>query len=216
MNRTQKKNYTKACQKHEPSGFCYYIVCNGKKLKPVRYTKQSEDENIGEIFVTRNQKSIVRVWSSEVKSMIMTDEDKIGFDNATKCWICEDFIVGEKRVRDHDHFSGKCRGCVHQKRNSLFRKPKFVPITFHSLSGYDSHLFVKNLTAGGGGYIDCIPNTEEKYIRFSRSIYDENKKFKYKIRFIDSFKFMSTSLDKLVNNINRTNLNTQYEHLERL
>jgi len=52
------------------------------------------------------------------------------------------------------------------------------------------------------GKIDCVPNIEEKYISFSKSIYeDENgkKKFKYKIRFIDSFKFMSTSLDKLAN-----------------
>jgi len=51
---------------------------------------------------------------------------------------------------------------------------------------------------------DCSPNTEEKYIRFSERIYDNkngNYKFKYKIRFIDSFKFMDRSLDKLLNNL---------------
>jgi len=35
------------------------------------------------------------------------------------------------------------------------------------LSGYDAHLFVKNLSES----IDCSPNTEENYIRFSKRIY---------------------------------------------
>ena len=82
----------------------------------------------------------------------------------------------------------------------LFRKPKHVPVIFHNLSGYDSHLFIKNL-GKTQGQIDCIPNNEEKYISFSKSVNDENRKFKYKIRFIDYFKFMSSSLDKLANNL---------------
>jgi len=49
--------------------------------------------------------------------------------------------------------------------------------------------------------IDCIPNTEEKYISFSKSIQDEEGKLKYKFRFLGSFKFMASSLDKLVNNL---------------
>jgi len=45
------RSFTKAYQKHEPSGFCFYIVCDGKKLRPVLYTKQAEGENVAEIFV---------------------------------------------------------------------------------------------------------------------------------------------------------------------
>ena len=101
---------------------------------------------------------------------------------------------------DHCHYSGKFRGATHNKCYLLFRKPKHVPVIFHNLSGYDSHLFIKNL-GKTHGQIDCIPNNEEKYIIFSKSVNDENKKFKCKIRFIDSFKFMSSSLDKLVNNL---------------
>jgi len=206
-----EKSYTKAYQKHEPSGFCYYIVCNGKKLKPVLYTKRSENENVGEIFVRRIQKSIGKVWPSEVKAMVMTEEDKCNFDNAPKCWICEEhFIEGDKKVRDHDHFTGKCRDCAHQKCYALYRKPKFEPVVLHNLSGYDAHLFVKNLNSDGSGHISCIPNSEERYISFSKSIYDENKKFKYKFRFIESFKFMPTSLYKLVNNLEKH----QFKHMK--
>ena len=106
-----------------------------------------------------------------------------------------------KKVRDHCHLTGKCRGAAYQKCNALFRKPKFDPVFFHNLSGYDGHFFVKNLNSMGEGDIDCIPNTEEKYISFSKSIQDEKGKLKYKLRFLDSFKFMGSSLDRLVNNL---------------
>ena len=79
---------------------------------------------------------------------------------------------------------------------------------FHNLSGYDSHLFVKNLGKSEGD-IKCIPNNEENYISFSKEIVVgeyENKngekvKIKHEIRFIDSFKFMASSLDSLVGNL---------------
>ena len=68
------------------------------------------------------------------------------------------------------------------------------------MSGYDSHLFIKKL----GGKLKCIPNNEEKYISFSKEIkvygYIKNGKVvdvKRELRFIDSFRFMSDSLDRL-------------------
>ena len=82
---------------------------------------------------------------------------------------------------------------------------------FHNLSGYDSHLFIKNLGFSVGN-IDCIPNNEEKHIGFTKKIQvgsytkkvkieEETKPLHHQIRFIDSFKFMATSLDKLVDNL---------------
>ena len=79
---------------------------------------------------------------------------------------------------------------------------------FHNLSGYDAHLFVKNLGKSEGD-IKCIPNNEEKYISFSKDIivgeYENKKgekvKIKHEIRFLDSFKFMASSLKGLVGNL---------------
>ena len=77
------------------------------------------------------------------------------------------------------------------------------------MSGYDSHLFVKNLGKSEGD-IDCIPNNEEKYISFSKNVkvgsyLDKDKKEEkpiiHEIRFLDSAKFMASSLEKLVNNM---------------
>ena len=81
-------------------------------------------------------------------------------------------------------------------------------MVFHNLSGYDSHLFIKNLGFTTGN-IDCIPNKEERYISFTKNIEvgsymnseGETKPKYHKIRFIDSFNFMAASLDSLVNNL---------------
>jgi len=74
------------------------------------------------------------------------------------------------------------------------------------LSGYNVHLFIKNL---GNGKISCIRNNEEKCISFSKQLVvdefideeDKNVEVKRKIRFIDAFKFRSSSLAKLVENL---------------
>ena len=84
-----------------------------------------------------------------------------------------------------------------------------MPVKFHHLSGYDAHLFVKNRNMMGEGDIDCILNTEVKYISFAKCIYDNEKKFKYKIRFIDSFRFLPASLDKLAGNLEPN----QFKHI---
>ena len=86
---------------------------------------------------------------------------------------------------------------------------------FHNLSGYDAHLLIKNL--GGRspktpGRLNCIPRTEENYIRFSKKIYDkEQEKEKFEIRFIDNFRFLQSSLEKLVNNPEKE----QFTHLQK-
>ena len=100
------------------------------------------------------------------------------------------------------------RGAAHNSCNLKYRKPNFTPVVFHNLSRYDSHLFMKNLGFNEGN-IDCIPNNEERYISFTKKIQvgsytskkGKTKPLHHQIRFIDSFKFMATSLDKLVNNL---------------
>jgi hypothetical protein len=92
--------------------------------------------------------------------------------------------------------------------NLNYKIPKFFPVVFHNLSGYDSHLFIKKLA---GGKINCIPNNEEKYISFSREIVVDKfttkdgieREVKRELRFIDSFRFMASSLDALSKNLTK-------------
>ena len=89
------------------------------------------------------------------------------------------------------------------KCNLMYKIPSYIPIAFHNLSGYDAHLFIKELAASTGApNIGVIAKNTEDYISFPIKIeVDESKEIE--LRFIDSFKFMSSSLDSLVNNLAR-------------
>ena len=91
------------------------------------------------------------------------------------------------------------------------RKPRVLPVIFHNLQGYDAHLFIKEL-AKIPGKLECIPSTEEKYISFSKHVKvgeyrgakGKMQDITFEIRFIDSFKFLQTSLANLVSNLQPT------------
>ena len=202
----------KKYQKHEPISFSYYIKCfDDSVYEPVlrTYTKTIADkENAMEIFVKWLEEDVRAIANIKVKAMIFMEEDRKRFNKETECWICKEPLNNDK-VRDHCHYTGRYRGAAHNKCNLKYKKPKFIPVVFHNLSGYDSHLFIRNLGYTDGN-IDCIPKNMEKYISFTKNIkvgeYKDKKtgdvKDKnFKIRFIDSFKFMSTSLGALVDNL---------------
>ena len=166
------KSYTKKYQKHEPISFSYYIAVNGV-FKPIlrKYTKtKPEDADAMDVFIKWLEEDVKAIANIEEKEMIFTEEDRKHFNNASDCWICGEEL-GNDRVRDHCHFTGRYRGPAHNKCNLKYRKPKNISVFFHNLSGYDSHLFIKKLgTPNKNENIDCIPNNEEKYISFSKTI----------------------------------------------
>ena len=136
----------------------------------MNYTKQSEDEDIAQIFIKMLEKDITWIYNNcgQAKMIISKKQEK-AFNKATKCWICQEKLARDKNdedyeklrpVRDHCHYTGEYRGPSHNCYNLNYRKPKFTPVLFHNLSGYDSHIFIKNLDKTQGN-INCIPNNEE-------------------------------------------------------
>ena len=207
------KSYTKKYQKHKPISFSYYINSSiDGVFKPVlrKYTKtKPEDADAMDVFIKWLEEDVKAIANIEEKEMIFTEKDRKQFNKASDCWICGEYL-GNDRVRDHCHFTNRYRGPAHNRCNLKYRKPKNISVFFHNLSGYDSHLFIKKLgTPNKNENIDCIPNNEEKYISFSKTIVTgqyTNKKGEvkdktFKIVFKDSLKFMSSSLGALVNNL---------------
>ncbi|XP_072041146.1 uncharacterized protein [Amphiura filiformis] len=212
-----KDSYTKKYQKHEPSGFCYYIKCFDDSVytqEPVIFTKESEDQDVAQIFVETLEQNIKEIYQEFKfqKEMIFGEQEREIFKKSTHCHICKDPLTPDDKdnynVRDHCHYKGTFRGAAHNICNMKYRKPKFFPVIFHNLAGYDAHLFIKNL-GKTEGEIDCIPSNEEKYISFTKKILvdtftnKEGKEVDVKrdLRFIDSFKFMAAGLGKLVENL---------------
>ena len=207
-----KDSYNYNYQKHEPSGFCFYVKgIVDKKIKPIIYTKTSEDEDISKVFVEKLAevtKGIYNDFYQRPKPLRLTSADQKSFDAEVNCHICGGELK-EDKVRDHCHFTGQYRGAAHNKCNLMCRKPKLLPVIFHNLQGYDARLFIKQL-ARLEGDLNCIPSTEEKYISFSKSIkvgeyyclkLGKMMDINFEIRFLDSFKFLQTSLTNLVSNL---------------
>ena len=139
----------------------------------------------------------------------MTKENETDFQKAIKCHICDkSYEDKDIKVKDHCHITGKFRGSAHQDCNlKLQIKPETIkiPVIFHNLRGYDSHFIMQKIgkIAKEHTYtnkkgqkvqmdINVIPNNMEKYMAFMLGNH---------LVFIDSFQFMSSSLDKLVSNL---------------
>ena len=125
---------------------------------------------------------------------MITKEDNEDFKNCTKCWICDnDYIDNDVKVRDHCHITGKYGGSAHRDCNINLKQNHKITVVFHNLKNYDSHLIMQEL----GKFsmkINVILNGLEKYMSFTIS---------NQLSFIDSFQFLSPSLDSLVKNLNK-------------
>ena len=147
------KSYTKQYQEHTPSSFCYYIKCFDDDVytkDPVTYTAKTKDEDVAQKFVEMLEDDVKKINKIPAKEMIFGEKEREDFERATECWICQGKLKGYDRVTDHCHYTGKYRGAAHNKCNLKYEKPSFIPVVFHNLSGYDSHLFIKNLGASQG------------------------------------------------------------------
>ena len=122
----------------------------------------------------------------------MSEKEEHLFQQSNNCRICKKLIDNdEEKVRDHCNVTGKFRSAAHWDCNINFQLTEKVPVIFHNLRGYDSHLIFNELDKFDVK-INVIPNGLEKYMAFFL-----NKN----LVFIDSMQFMNSSLDKLVKNL---------------
>ena len=123
------------------------------------------------------------------KNLIMSAEEEERFQLSNSCWIYDKlFHVGDNKVRDHCHITGKYRGAAHWSCNIKLKLSRKVLVIFHNLRGYDSHLIIKEI-GKSNVKVSVIPNGLEKYMAF-----------------IDSMQFMISSLDSLVKNLSNNDV----------
>ena len=83
-----------------------------------------------------------------------------------------------------------------------------IPVVFHNGSTYDYHFIIKQLAEDFKDQFECLGENTEKYITFSVPIkkeHDNGKTITYKIKFIDSCRFMPSKLSNLVDNLSEIN-----------
>ena len=125
----------------------------------------------------------------------------------SRCWICDvAFNNDNEKVLDHCHYNGQFIGYAHDECKLKRRTLNFTPVIAHNMMNYDLHHIVMSLhTASESTKIEVIPTNDEKFIALNFGVFIETRKrkrdevtvYEY-MRFIDSFKFMPCSLDKIV------------------
>ena len=197
---------------HIPSGYSIYTNCSFDKANNKLSYYRGED--CMKRFCKGLKDHATKIIDFKKKTMIpLTKEEEDNYNEENTCYIRKnDFnndttesSSSERKVKDHCHFTGKYRGAAHNTCNLRYKIPKNIPVIFHNGSTYDYHFIIKELASEFDGNFECLGENTEKYITFSvpikKKIDNKNIDITYKIKFIDSFRFMATSLWKLVDNL---------------
>ena len=207
INNPNESSTTKI-NKHIPSGYSIFTHCSFDKSKNKLNYYRGKD--CMKKFSKDLREHASKIIDYEKKKMIpLTTEEKIYYNKQKICYICKkEFNNNEKKnykVRDHCYYTGKYRGVAHNICNLRYKVPKEIPIVFHNGSIYDYHFIIKELVKEFEGNFECLGENTEKYITFSvpikKKIENKDLEITYKIKFIDSYRFMASSLSKLVDNL---------------
>ena len=183
-------NKTTNIYKQSPRLNGYHII---SVLKSEYYKYPLSYNNVDWFFneVIKLENKMALYFKNTKKDINMTDEDEEDYRNNNICRYCEKIIESDK-VRDHCHLTGNYRGPAHSKCNinETQKQSNFIPFIFHNFSNFDCHMFFKKLVDKKKDKVDfeITPKTNEEYISLTYGC----------IRFIDSYRFLSSGLDSLV------------------
>ncbi|XP_022164231.1 uncharacterized protein LOC111029520 [Myzus persicae] len=205
----RKGDSTTAFQKHEPMSYGIYVkaaenipielldkfnIPSSVIIHRGSETRAEVAKNFIETVVEISRK-IENLLKTNIE-IIISNEEQEKHDKTTTCNLCKkDFTFLNDKVRDHCHLSGQFCQTIYNMCNLSLKMPNFVPCFLHNLSNYDAHFIAAEL-----GYdeksITVIPNSEEKFISFSKYISS-----KFTLRFIDTCRFMASKLSTIAKNL---------------
>ena len=207
QNNPNKSSTTKI-NKHTPSGYSLFTHCSFDESK--NKLKYYRGDDCMKKFCKDLKEHTTKIINYEKKKMIpLTTKEEICHNRQKIYYIYKkEFNNNDKKnykVRDHCHYTGKYRSAAHNICNLRYKVPKEIPIVFHNGSTYDYHFTIKELVKEFKVNFECLGENTEKYITFSvpikKKIENKDLEITYKIKFIDSYRFMSSSFSKLVDNL---------------
>jgi hypothetical protein len=176
-----------------PCSYGFNIVSDYKQLNFGYHSYLGENAHVQFMEeLVKYGDEIRHVLDKEVK-MIITKKEELKFHKCTHCHICDKvFKIDDLKVRDHDHITGLYRGAAHQDCNVNFNYKHYkIPVYFHNMKNFDGHLIIQALSDMGFSNIRLIAQNFEKYMAITVGNFI----------FLDSFAFMSSSLDNLTKNL---------------
>ena len=97
--------------------------------------------------ITREAFQIQKEYKDPKPMLPLTTQEQRRHNNVTNCWVFKKELNGDS-VKDHCHITGKYHGLVHKDCNlqlQIKARQMHIPVIFHNLSGYDSHIIMKGI-----------------------------------------------------------------------
>ena len=203
-------SYTRVIEKHELCGFSLAVI-DHYSTKPIFFHVDSSEDCITK-FVNMLHTLAKDIYKRKrAFPFFRGDRSQYPKSAASECWICnEAFDDNDEQSSidlDHCHYGGQFLGWAHEKCNRARRNVNFTPVVGHNIQNYDLHHICLALqSCEPTTTVSVIPSTDEKYISMNFGVLVETitlddgkviKKYE-NLRFIDSFKIMNSSLERLV------------------
>ena len=165
-------------------------------------------------FLREHVMKVINLKNKKMK--LLTKEKQESYKNSKICYICKEkfenkYLKDKKYLKVRDHYTVEYKGTAHSICNLKYSVPKKKPIIFHNESNYDYHFIIKELAEEFKKQCTCLEENTEKYITFTVPIEKEvtrmdkngevTKNISYVLQFIDSPRFMASSLSNLANNL---------------
>ena len=189
-------SHTTALTKLEVCSYAYKVQSiNPNYCKPVRvYRGENALFKLIEELL-KEQEEIEHILS-HIEPMVLSDGDRAKAESATSCCICQgDFTlydnVYNRPVYHHCHVTGLFLGKAHSHCNLQCRQTKQTCVVLHNLRNFDAHIICEAIGNFKDSKLTCIAQNTERYVSFSLG----------NLRFIDSYQFLPSSLDNLVNDL---------------
>lgn len=191
---------------HTPCGYCFNVVSEFPQLNMGLKLYRGQDAATKFIHALLECSDKIKEILSVETPMVITPQQEREFAQCNTCHICDKRIKNSsEKVRDHCHITGLYRGCAHQDCNINFNYKNYrVPVYFHNLKGFDGHILIQALRELNFTNIRVIAQNFEKYMTLSFS----------NVQFLDSFAFLSSSLDKLSSNLLKDGIQNFYHTLK--
>jgi len=184
---------------HVPNSYSVNTICNIEGQEQHNKFKLCRGENACEYllrYLEDEQKRTKKIYDNlrkKYEKPNLTPEEEEDFKKQTKCYVCdEEFTPENHACRDHDHLTGKYRGAACNECNLSLKEDDYkLVVVFHNLRGYDGHFIIQNISKRAKTQVRVIAQSFEKYMSFEYN----------NIKFIDSFMFMSSSIEKLTESL---------------
>ena len=140
--------YTNEVNQHTSSGwYVYSKFAYGDIDNPLRLYRGKDCIETFCNYIKGRSHRLYHMFPEKPMDLLTKKQWK-KYKKATKCHICyKPYTQTNRKVRDHCHYTGLYRGLAHSLGNLRYKIPSYIPVVFHNLSGYDTHLFIRELGA---------------------------------------------------------------------